>query len=284
MTSSEEKYAIWKAFTDARPPRIHFSHELRKAFESESRLLDHIEYMMSLMEGHPLIPFKLTFGSDLLDFRRGLAYEIVLRQLAHTRSLVANTNIKNRPGVGTALRCMLEMVAFAEYILVENVIDNRNALEKLYYGRAFTAGGWYDIEREWEKEHNVPIPKDTRDFLKSLLNLPHVRDITKPLFDTDKGASYIYSVYSEFIHPAFSRPRDDIEEEFHGLEPFTFGSNEYYSSQQTGDTPIALLKKDVAAGSFCLELFWPRLFDIDPFLNAKTKDDVTIKLKEQGVS
>src|SRR5947209_6665586 len=131
MTSSEEKYAIWKAFTDARPPKVHFSKELRKEFGVESRLLDHIEYIMSLMETNPLILINFTFGSDLLDFRRGLAYEIALRQLAHTRSLVANSNIGNRPGGGAALRCMLEMVAFAEYILTDTVVDNRNALEKL---------------------------------------------------------------------------------------------------------------------------------------------------------
>jgi hypothetical protein len=284
MASSEETQAVWKTFTDSRPPKVHFSDELRKEFGTDARLLDHIELMMSLMEGHPLVPFNITFGSDLLDFRRALAYEIVLRQIAHTRSLVVNTNIRNRPGVGTSLRCILEMFAFSEYILSNKVIADRNLLEKLYHGRAFTPGGWYDIEREWEKEHDAPIPNDTREFFKSVLNLPHVGKITEPLFEADKGASYIYSLYSEFIHPAFSRPRADIEEELKVGEPFAFGSTEYYSNQQTGDTPIALLKRDVSAGSFCLELFWPRLLDIDPFLNAKTRDDVIAKLKEQGVS
>jgi hypothetical protein len=280
----EEGRMFRKEFTASRPPKVQFASDLKAEFGSEVGPLEHIEFMMSLMEAHPFIPFDITFGSDVLDFRRALAYEITLRQLAHTRSLVANTNIRNRPGVGSALRCMLEMYAFSEYILTEKVIGDRKLLEKLYHGRAFTPGGWYDIEKEWEKEHTGPIPEETRDFFKSFLNLPRVGNITKPLFDADKGASYIYSVYSEFIHPAFGRPREDVEEELGNNEPFEFGSHEYYTTLQSGSTPIGLLKRDVSAGSFCLELFWPRVLDIDPFLDDKCRTQVVAKLKEQGVA
>lgn len=283
MTSSEEKQAVWKKLIETRPPQVRFADGIRTGFGKETRILDHIEFMMSLMEAHPLIPFEITFGSDLLDFRRGVAYEIVLRQLAHTRSLVANTNIKNRPGVGTALRCMLEILAFSEYIHREKVIDDRNLLEKLYLGRAFTPGGWYDIEQEWEKEHAIPIPEKTKELFKSLLNLPRINTITKPLFDADKGASYVYSVYSEFVHPVFGRPRDDMQEELGKQGPFTFGSREYYTLLQSGQTPTGVLEKDLAAGSFCLELFWGRALEIDPFFDDKHRDQVLAKLKEQGV-
>jgi hypothetical protein len=284
MTTSEEKYAVWAAFVESRPPQVRFASNIRANFGAETRLLDHVEYMMSLMEAHPLIPFGFTFGSDLFDLRRGLAYEIVLRQLAHTRSLVANINIKNRPGVGTAVRCMLEMFAFAEYILDEKRIEDGNALEKLYHGRAFTPGGWYDIEQEWEREHGVQIPNDAKELLKALLNLPHIKNITKPLFDGDKGASYIYSVYSEFVHPAFERPRGDIEAELGHDSALVFGSSEYHTILQTGHIPLELLKKDLSAGSLCLQLFWPRLLDIDPFLNDKSRNEVIEKLKQQGLT
>ena len=95
---------------------------------------------------------------------------------------------------------------------------------------------------------------------------------------------YIYSVYSEFIHPAFGRPREDVEGELGNEEPFAFGSHEYYTTLRNGSTPIGLLKRDVSAGSFCLELFWPRLLDIDPFWDDKYRNQVVAKLKEQGVA
>src|SRR5208337_4688721 len=124
--TSEEKRALWRAMIAARPPAVRFSNESRISFSEIDRSLDHIELMMCLMEAHPLLPFEsCTFGSDLLDFRRGIAYEMLLRQLAHTRSLVANTNIRNRPGMGTAIRCMLEMYAFSKYLLEKNRIEDR---------------------------------------------------------------------------------------------------------------------------------------------------------------
>src|SRR5437016_545057 len=141
MHKTSERSAVRKAFLREHPPRIRFSEGVRNELAIHSASLDHVELMMSLMEGHPLIPFEeFTFGSDVLDFRRGLAYEIVARQLAHVRSLVANVNISNQPGVGAALRCMLEMHAFLEYLLAENRLQDRSLLEKLYHGKALTAG------------------------------------------------------------------------------------------------------------------------------------------------
>ena len=239
---------------------------------------------MCLMEAHPLLPFEsCTFGSDLLDFRRGVAYEILLRQLAHTRSLVANTNIKNRPGMGTAIRCMLEMYAFSKYLLEKNRIEDRDVLEKVYQGRAFTPGGCYDFEREWERQHGEPMPKDAKDALKALLNLPRISDVVKAVNDADKAAAYVYAIYSEFVHPAFGRPRDESENAL-GLEEMSaFGTSRYYAALYRGSESVELLGRDIKAASFCLELFWPRLMDIDPLFDDKNGEKLRKRLKEQNI-
>src|SRR6185437_4527513 len=129
MVSPDDKRAFRARFLEERPPHVRFSPEIREAFADELGPLEHLEFMMSVMEAHPFWPFEeITFGSDVLDFRQGLAYEIVLRQLAQTRSLTVNTNARNRPGMGTALRCMLEMYAFSEYVTAKERIGDRNLL------------------------------------------------------------------------------------------------------------------------------------------------------------
>ncbi len=280
----DEQRRVWVNHMAQHPPHVRFSSDSRTAFAEIDQCLDHIEFMMSLLEAHPLIPFeRYTFGSDLLDFRRGVAYEIVLRQLAHTRSLVANVNIGNRTGIGTALRCMLEMHAFSEYLLDEDRLGDAGFLEKLYHGRALTPGGWYDIEKQWQAQHQGPMPKDAKDFLKALLNLPRVGDITKAAHETDKGAGYLYSFYSEFIHPAFARPREDGELALGVQDIPVFGTDRYYQSLLAAAQPVSLLTRDIEAASFCLELFWPRLLDIDPFFAGDCRAAVLRKLAEQGM-
>ncbi len=283
-TASEEKRAFWRTMISARPPAVRFSSESRVLFSKIDRSLDHIELMMCLMEAHPLLPFEgCTFGSDLLDFRRGIAYEMVLRQLAHTRSLVANTNIRNRPGIGTAIRCMLEMYAFSTFLLEKNRIEDRALLEKLYHGRAFTPGGCYDIEREWENQHGEAMPKDAKDALKALLNLPRVGDVVKAVNDTDQAAGYVYAIYSEFVHPAFGRPREESESALGIEEMSAFGTSQYYAALYRGSESVELLGRDIKAASFCLELFWPRLMDIDPLFDDKNGEELRKRLKGQNI-
>jgi|GEM_PF-6030908 len=281
--TSEEKRAFWLKFIAARPPVVRFSNDSRAVFSEVDRSLDHIEFMMSMMEAHPLFPFEgCSFGSDLLDFRRGLAYEMVLRELAHTRSLVANANIRNRPGMGTAVRCMLEMHAFSEYVLNGNRLEDARLLEKLYHGRALTPGGWYDIEKEWENQQRQPLPKDAKEAIKALINLPYVGDITRPVHNADKGAAYLYSVYSEFVHPAFSGPREESEAALGAGEVFSFGTSGYYQALLDSNEPVEVLRGDIKTGSFCLQLFWPRLLQIDPLFDDKHRTSVRKKLEEQG--
>src|SRR6185437_14292500 len=116
-----ENQSFQSSFLSHRPPRIRFSESVRaKVASQEQNPAEHLEFMVSLMEVHPLIPFEqYTFGSDEWDMRRAIAYEILLRQLAHVRSFVVNANIGNGPGMGTALRCMLEIHAFCNYLLAD---------------------------------------------------------------------------------------------------------------------------------------------------------------------
>jgi hypothetical protein len=177
---------------------------------------------------------------------------------------------------------MLEMYAFSEYVLNENRIENRNLLEKLYYGRAFTQGGWYDIEKEWESRHGEPLPKNSKDVFKALLGLPRVGEVLKPVYD-DQGASYLYSLYSEFIHPAFGRPREESEAALGLEETSAFGDHRYYQALLSCNEPVQLLARDIETGSFCLQVFWHRLLEVDPFFDDKCRTAVLTKLAEQGI-
>jgi hypothetical protein len=116
-----------------------------------------------------------------------------------------------------------------------------------------------------------------------LINLPPIGKITRSVHDTDKGAAYFYSIYSEFVHPAFSRPREDSEEAMGIDGVFTFGTPQFYRAlldcQESGE----LLGKDITTGGVVLEFFWPRLLQIDPRFDDKYKDSVGHKLKEQSL-
>jgi hypothetical protein len=178
---------------------------------------------------------------------------------------------------------MLEMHVFAEYLLKNNRTEDWHFLEKLYHGRALTSGGWYDIEREWEKDASGPMPEDAKDLIRALINLPRVGKIVRTVHDTDEGSAYLYSLYSEFVHPAFSRPRDDSEAAM-GIDGiFTFGTSQFYGALLDSQEPAELLGRDIKTGSVVLQFFWPRLLQIDPLFDEKHRDSVQNKLKEHGV-
>src|SRR5947209_17101440 len=146
----------------------------------EESSLEHFEYMMALMELHPIIPFEeCSFGSDLLDDRRALGYHIIQRQLGHSRSLVVNANIRNRVGVGVSLRSMLEMYAFARFFQEENRLENHQLIEVFLQGQAFATGGWYEVEKVWQENHKEPLPQDAKDFIEALFGLPRLSKILK---------------------------------------------------------------------------------------------------------
>jgi hypothetical protein len=92
-------------FVRAHPPLVRFAPSVRDEASADASVVNHFEFMMALIEVHPIIPLEVcSFGSDLLDARRALAYHIMIRQLGHARSLVVNANIRNRVGVGASLR------------------------------------------------------------------------------------------------------------------------------------------------------------------------------------
>ena len=70
--------------------------------------------------------------------------------------------------------------------------------------------------------------------LKALLNLPRIGDVVKTVNDADQGAAYVYSVYSEFVHPAFGRPREESEAALGIDEVFDFGTATYYAALLCG--------------------------------------------------
>ncbi|MBI1729179.1 hypothetical protein HY229_08630 [Candidatus Acetothermia bacterium] len=95
-------------------PLISYSSEIKAFLSAISEDLEDTEQMMILLEAHPMLPFGkgYSFGADLLDLRRALVYECILRILGHTRSLISNVNIRNHIGTATSVRCLLEIVFF----------------------------------------------------------------------------------------------------------------------------------------------------------------------------
>ena len=110
-----------------------------------------------------------------------------------------------------------------------------------------------------------------------------MRKIVRSVHDIDEGAAYFYSIYSEFVHPAFSRPREDSEEAMGIDGVFNFGSPQFYRALLDCQEQAELLGKDITTGGVVLEFFWPRLLQIDPLFDDKHRDSVRNKLKEQGV-
>jgi hypothetical protein len=262
---------IHKAFIAEHPPRVRFSKEIRDAAGvDQERSLNYLEFMTSLMELHPMVPFELcSFGSDLLDARRSLAYHIVIRQLSHTRSLIANVNIRNRAGVGTSLRCMLEVNAFTNFLSDNQRLNDRELLERFLTGMAFlggnkASGSWWELEREWTNAHDEPLPEHAKKFFKAMLGIPRLKEFLDPSASQDAGFSYLYSRYSEFVHPVFGRPRSDFEEALGISNPHRFGCKQYFEGEVKTGAPISLILRDIGAACMCMEFFWVKALHIDP--------------------
>src|SRR5712671_3834067 len=230
-----------KEFMKAHPPRFKFASDLRGPSQSNEATLDHFEFMVALMEAHPIIPFEAcSFGSDLLDARRALAYHVIIRQVSHARSVIVNANIRNRVGLGVSLRCMLEIYAFVQFFAKENRLNDYRTIELFLVGQSFATGGWYEVKKAWEESHGEPMPDDAKNFIEKMFGLPRVRTIVKPTHSEDEGFSSLYSRYSEFVHPAFARPRDDFEQAIGCNNPHSFGSSDYFTREITQGAPIEL--------------------------------------------
>lgn len=240
--------------------------------------------MMILFECHPFLPFtkKFSYGSDLLNYRKAIAYEVILRLLGHCRSLVANTNIYNHIGTGVSLRCMLELYSFLVF-LNNGEADDFNQLDKLLHGCPFFSGEWYEYEKSWARQHGSPIPDDIKDLLKSLLKTPPLSRYRDALKSSDRGFEHLYAVYSHFVHPTFGRPRDQfMEDSGHSPTGMVMDDSQYYILARNSRSPLGSLKRDLDTGSFCLELTWPEVLKIDPLFNKQKRKEVLRKLESNG--
>jgi hypothetical protein len=287
MTDSanpDEKLRFRQEFLRNYPPRIRFAPELRLGQSpAELATLDHFEFMVAVMQAHPIFFFEeCSFGSDLLDARRALAYHIIVRQLGHARSLIVNANIRNRVGVGTALRCMLEIYAFAKFFDSTERLNDDRLMELFLLGQSFAIGGWYELEKVWQESHGEPIPEDARKFFEDMFGIPRVKTILKPTHAEDEGFSYLYARYSEFVHPAFARPRNDFEEAIGLDHTHPYGSSQYYDQEVNQGAPLKLLSKDVEAGSVCLEMFWGIASRIDPHFDNDLRPQILEVLRRHG--
>ena len=206
---------------------------MRSSLPSLDGTFDHIEFLMVWLENHPLIPLsQYTFGSHLLDTRRAIAYEVIARMLAHLRSFVVNANICNKPGVGTALRCMLDVYALIQYLQTGERLRDEVILDKFLSGQQFATGSDYYLKREWSKDTGQPLPADVKKLLESWLGLPRSGLITKAAHNADEGFSALYAHYSEYVYFAVAGPRQEIEELYGSSEPSPFGSEKYFNACQ----------------------------------------------------
>jgi len=267
-------------------PQIRFSTEIRTALADSIDRLDYFEAMTILLEYHPLLPFNedFSFCSDVLDYRRALAYEIIIRLLGHCRSLIANANVFNHIGTAVALRCMLELYAFLIYLKNSNYINDVKFIDKLLHGSIFSSGEWYEYEKVWKEKHGESLPNNFKDVLKGLLKTPHVSEYLKSVKFVDQGFDYMYAIYSNFVHPTFRRPRDQFMEDVgHKASEIAFEDSDYYLLAQKHPSPSTSLKRDISAAGFCLELTWPEVLTLDPFFDNNQGTDVLNKLKSKNV-
>lgn len=259
-----------KSLAEEPIPRLRFSRKVRSALTEEADSLDYFEAMTILLEKHPFFPFKkeLTFGKEINDYRRALAYEIIIRALGHCRSLVANANAFNHIGTGVALRCMLELYAFLIYLKNTKCRNDLKLLDKLLHGSIFSSGDWYEYENVWKKNHEGVLPEKYKEFFKSFLKTPHVSEYLKSTKFSDKGFDYMYAIYSNFVHPTFGRPRDVFMEDM-GREASgdAFEDYEYYVEAKEQSSPLKTLSRDISAAGFCLQLTWPEVLSLDPLFD-----------------
>jgi len=250
-------------------PRVKFSKDLRSKVKGLERL-EYFEGMTTLLECHPILA-ELRLDSDKLDFRKSLTYEILLRVLGHVRSIVANANVYNHIGTAVATRCLIEMCGFVSYLIETETLQNTAAVEKLLYGSVFTKGEWYEYETAWSKKNSGPLPEHFKEFLKNMLKTPHVSKYLKHVKEGDKGYDYLYSLYSQYVHPTFGPPRERFLEDTEYSKDFTDAINdsEYYRSLQQQQSPVVSVERDINLGAFCLEMIWPRIMDIDPLFDEK---------------
>jgi hypothetical protein len=177
---------------------------------------------------------------------------------------------------------MLEIYAFAKFFDGPDRLKDHRLMELFLLGQSFATGGWYELEKVWQESHGEPIPEDARKFFEDMFGIPRLKKILKPTHAEDAGFSYLYARYSEFVHPAFARPRDDFEEAIGLNHTHPYGSCQYYDHEVNHGAPLKLLLKDIEAGSVCLEMFWTIASGIDPHLDKDLRPQVLEILRKHN--
>jgi hypothetical protein len=254
-------------------PRVRFSVDFRNGFSGNKDLLDEFEGITILLENHPFHPFGREFssGSDVLDYRRALSYDVIIRLLGHCRSLIANANEFNQIGTGVAVRCILELYAFLHYVK-EHCLNEERTLEKLLHGTVFFRGNWLAYEKAWKEQHDEPMPAKFKDLAKSLLEMPRLGEYRNSV--NDGGFDVMYSVYSNYVHPNFGDPRDQFLAD-RGVEPSCVAfldAQHFYPIARNEPSPMKSLERDVNSALFCLGKIWFEVFTLDPTFDLETRE------------
>ncbi|MCK5100527.1 MAG: hypothetical protein KAR45_20625, partial [Desulfobacteraceae bacterium] len=147
-------------------PTIKFSNSLKKYSKKARDTIEHFEAMLTLLEAHPFLPVNESFslGSQSLNDRKTLAYEVIIRQIGHSRSLIANANIFNHIGMSVALRCMIELYAFVKFLHDKKDEMDESEWNILLNGSTNSRGEFYEYEIFWEKEFGKPPPRSFNKF------------------------------------------------------------------------------------------------------------------------
>ena len=165
---------------------------------------------------------------------------------------------------------MLEVNAFTNFLSDDQRLNDRELLERFITGMAFlegnwTSGSWLEFEREWTNAHDDPLPDHTKRIIKEKLGLPRLKKFLDPSVTQDAGFSYLYSRYSEFVHPAFGRLRYDFEDALGISKPHKLGSKEYFEGEVKTGAPISLILRDISTAGMCIQFFWVKALHIDPY-------------------
>jgi hypothetical protein len=179
---------------------------------------------------------------------------------------------------------MLEVNAFTNFFSDNQRLNDRELLELFLTGQAFlggkwASGSWWEFEREWLNDHSEPLPDHVKDLIKAMLGLPKLKFLD-PSASQDAGFSYLYSRYSEFVHPAFARPRSDFEEELGISNPNRLGCKEYFEREVETGAPISLILKDIDAACMCMEFFWVKALHIDPHFDEALRPRIVEIIQE----
>ncbi|MBI1729180.1 hypothetical protein HY229_08635 [Candidatus Acetothermia bacterium] len=168
----------------------------------------------------------------------------------------------------------------------EQLLDDEKTLDKLLHGRNFHGkGNWYDFEQAWFEKHGGQLSDETKEFFTKLLQTPRTEKYLKHITKEDEGFPYIYSVYSEYIHTGFARPRDDLLSDlgFKGEFGTVFNiPTPYFTEGQKTLAPEMTLKRHISLANFCLELSIRSIFEIDPFFDEAIRAGYIRTLTERG--